>query len=121
MHTYLCNRNQPYTNFTCLGRSDKQVHQSHYIDACNDQDAIALMQQTYPDNEAGFTVELCCDTRTELEPGNTKLCLYRIYRKSEFMSLGAEPLAEEWATEAEVAELNTEMIPQGLILVKAQV
>lgn len=121
MHTYLCKRNQPYINLTCLGRSDKQANQRYYIDACNEQDAIALMQQMYPDDEAGFTVELCCDTHTEPEPGDSKLYLYQMYRKSEFMFLGAEPLAEEWATEAEVAELNTEMILQGLILVKAQV
>lgn len=99
---------------------DKQTHQVYYIDACNEQDAIALMQQMYPDDEASFTVELCCDTFVEPEPDHTKLYLYRMYRKSEFMFLDAEPLAEEWATEAEVAELNTEMIPQGLVLVKAQ-
>jgi uncharacterized protein YchJ len=77
------------------------------------------MQQMYP-NDAGLTVELCCDTYTEPKPDNTKLYLYRLYRKTEFIFLDAEPLAEEWVTEAEAAELNTEMILQGLILVKAQ-
>ena len=53
------------------------------------------------------------------EPDDT-LHLYHLYHFSELPLLDGSPLAEEWATEAEVAQINEEAIPQGFIWVKAQ-
>ena len=49
-----------------------------------------------------------------------KLYLYRLYHKSEFPSPSGEPLAEEWATVAEMLEVNQELSKHGFIWVKAQ-
>lgn len=48
------------------------------------------------------------------------LHLYRLYRFSESPLLGEPPLAEEWATESDVTQVNQEAIERGLIWVKSQ-
>lgn len=45
---------------------------------------------------------------------------YYLFRKSEFMFLGGEPLAHEWATEAEISAANDCVMPKGFIWVKAR-
>lgn len=55
-----------------------------------------------------------------LSTSDDTLHLYRLYRFCESPLLEEPPLAEEWATEAEVSEVNEEAIQRGLIWVKAQ-
>lgn len=57
---------------------------------------------------------------SSLAASDGTLHLYRLYRFSEFPLLGEPPLAEEWATESDVTEVNQEAIERGLIWVKAQ-
>jgi hypothetical protein len=73
------------------------------------------------------------DKKVQLAPGTSinfdsssvptsddTLHLYRLYRFYESPLLEDPPLAEEWATEAEVLEVNEEAMQRGLIWVKAQ-
>jgi hypothetical protein len=87
--------------------------------AASEQDAIAIMQEMFPDDTAGFTVELWIDDFSESQPNDSKQHLYRLYRKSGFMFLGGEPLDEMWASEAEVSDANDDLVPRGYIWVKA--
>lgn len=57
---------------------------------------------------------------SSLPTSDDTLHLYRLYRFCESPLLEEPPLAEEWATEAEVLEVNEEAIQRGLIWVKAQ-
>lgn len=57
---------------------------------------------------------------TFLPESDEPLHLYRLYRFSELPLVEDPPLAEEWATEAEVSEVNEEAIQRGLIWVKAE-
>jgi hypothetical protein len=57
---------------------------------------------------------------SSLPTSDDTLHLYRLYRFYESPLLEEPPLAEEWATEAEVLEVNEEAIQRGLIWVKAQ-
>jgi hypothetical protein len=54
-----------------------------------------------------------------LEPDDT-LHLYHLYLKSELPLFSNEPLAEEWATVAEISEVNEELSRQGFIWVKTE-
>ena len=61
MNTYYCTRNQPYQNPRCLGHNNSEARQGYYVDATSEQEAIALMQQEFPDDTLGFTVKLWVD------------------------------------------------------------
>lgn len=106
MNTYHCTRNQPYQNPICRGHTDLEARSGFYITADSEQEAITQMAQLYPNDTLGFTVELWIDDNEEFQPDDSNLYLYRLYRKSKFFFLGGEPLAEEWATEAEVSDAN---------------
>ena len=58
MNQYRCTRNQPYQNPHCLGIPDLSARQGYYINAATEQEAIAIMAQLYPDDDAGFTAQL---------------------------------------------------------------
>lgn len=71
----------------------------------------------HTDSAPAVTANQTHDDSSLPEPDDT-LHLYRLYRKSESSFVG-EPLAEEWATDAEVSEVNEEAIQRGLIWVKS--
>ncbi len=50
MDTYLCTRNQPYTNPNCLGHTDLKARQGYYVTAESLCDALALMQEHFPED-----------------------------------------------------------------------
>jgi len=58
---YRCTRNEPYVNPNCLGYADLGVRQGYYIKASCCEDAIAIMRERFPHDEAGFTVEFWKD------------------------------------------------------------
>lgn len=74
-------------------------------------------------NQQDRKVSLPQDTNSNLEgssslkPDDT-LHLYRLYHISELPFPSGEPLAEEWATIAEMSEVQEEAIQQGFVWVK---
>ena len=57
MNEYRCTRNQPYQH-DCIGREDIGARQGYYIKAKNATDALLVMKREWPNDTAGFTVEL---------------------------------------------------------------
>lgn len=55
MNEYRCTRNQPYLNPKCFGHTDLEARQGYYLKAESEEDAIALMEQQFPCDTAGFT------------------------------------------------------------------
>ena len=58
MNEYRCTRNAPYNNPHCLGVADLSARSGYYLIAATEQEAKALMAQLYPNDDAGFTVQL---------------------------------------------------------------
>lgn len=58
MNEYRCTRNKPYTNPRCFGFTDLVARSGHYVAAETEAEAIARMTELYPDDDAGFTVQL---------------------------------------------------------------
>lgn len=57
MNEYRCTRNAPYNNPHCLGVADLSARSGYYITAATEQEAIAIMAQLYPNDDAGFTAQ----------------------------------------------------------------
>lgn len=79
MNEYRCTSNAPYSNPKCFGYTDLAARQGYYIKAESEQEAIALMQQEFPDDTTGFTIELWVDDFSESQPDDSKRYLYRLY------------------------------------------
>jgi hypothetical protein len=58
MNEYRLTRNEPFLNPNCFGHTDLEVKSGYYIKASCEEEAIALMQEMFPHDTAGFTSEL---------------------------------------------------------------
>lgn len=72
MNQYRCTRNQPYVNPKCFGHTNLEARQGFYIKAETEEEAIALMQQEFPYDDMGFTVQLWTDDFLDPKPDDSK-------------------------------------------------